>query len=537
MERTGYCQKSRICFLKDDRLVKSSKSSLDTGSKVANVASYVLIGRVINFLFLGIALILVTRLLGPAQYGVYTLAVAFAGIFSTFAYVGIGTTLSKLIPEFLQQKRFDDVNHIVSNAFFLIVFTGIVLTAICFIFSGFLSNYIFHTAAMYQIIQLASLWILSSMLFGVFYDALVGFGNGKHIAVLLGVQTVLQSVISISLAFGGFMAAAPIFGLVIGYAAAAFMGVYLVYRVHHVSWRWPSFKHMHRLLDFSVPIAASNVLSSTVSNFALIFLGYFVTNALIGNIGITSRTGLVINVIFDSLGFAILPTFSAVISNKKTTKDIGRIYSYTVYLAILLVSPLLFYVIFLSGTLSTTLFGGAYMAAPTYISILSLGLLIGIVGTYGVILLTGAGKVKLVFKYNILVYGLTALFYIALIPLLHALGYAIVAFLIVPILIDIAAITIIRKFFKVDFRTGKLARIVLANIITCVVLILVAQVISGIPLLVVSAILYLIIYPVLSIKLSGVEKSDINTIRSLSQGVPIFGSMLISLMNYADMII
>lgn len=58
-------------------------AELEVGSKVANIAGFVLISKIITFTLSGVALILVTRLLGPTQYGIYTLAVTFAGIFGS----------------------------------------------------------------------------------------------------------------------------------------------------------------------------------------------------------------------------------------------------------------------------------------------------------------------------------------------------------------------------------------------------------------------------------------------------------------------
>ena len=43
-------------------------SGMAAGSKAANTASYVLIGRILTFVMTDIALVIVARLLGPSQY-------------------------------------------------------------------------------------------------------------------------------------------------------------------------------------------------------------------------------------------------------------------------------------------------------------------------------------------------------------------------------------------------------------------------------------------------------------------------------------
>ena len=105
-------------------------ASMDIGAKTANTASYVLIGKILTFLMTGIALVLVTRILGPSQYGIYALAVAFASIFGSIGYFGIGTAMSKFIAEYRQGKKLQEVNNVISNALFMVVVAGVVLSLI-----------------------------------------------------------------------------------------------------------------------------------------------------------------------------------------------------------------------------------------------------------------------------------------------------------------------------------------------------------------------------------------------------------------------
>ena len=102
-------------MLKCDFITKKMdlSNTLSVGSKSANTASYVLTGKILTFLMTGIALVVITRLLGPNQYGIYTLSVAFAGIFGTAGYLGIGTALTKFISEALQKKDKNEINSVI----------------------------------------------------------------------------------------------------------------------------------------------------------------------------------------------------------------------------------------------------------------------------------------------------------------------------------------------------------------------------------------------------------------------------------------
>jgi O-antigen/teichoic acid export membrane protein len=489
----------------------------------------VLIGKILTFVMTGIALVVVTRVLGPSQYGVYTLAVAFAGIFGSIGYFGIGTAINKFVSESKQRRDAQEINRVISNALVILVVSGIALTMICFSLSSLVSS------SMSYVIKLVSFYIITSMLFGSVYDTLLGFGQGKHIAIVAALEAVMQASVSIMLAFAGFGALAPIFGLIIGFFAGFVVGMYLIFKYNGLSLCMPSSRYLKKILNFSFPVAMSNIAGSLLGSFGLVFLGYFVVPAIIGNIGTAMRVSSLISIIFDSISFALLPAFSAALADKRLSKEAGRFYGYVVYLAIALVSPMLFYMAFFSTPFSYLIFGSGYAYAPLYISIMSIGLLIGVAGTYASTILISANKVRLVFKYNIAVAASVLLLMILLVPYFGSNAYMAIAFLLSPIIADWLFIKELSRMFKVRLRIGKFARLVIANMIASAFAVTMYLFFSGIPLLVSAAAIYLVLYPLLATALRGADRGDVNTIKELSRGIPLVGGALRLLMDYASL--
>ena len=513
-------------------------SGLEAGSKAASMASYVLAGKIFTFLMIGIALVLVTRLLGPTQYGVYTLAVAFAGIFGSIGYFGIGTALNKFISEYKQKKNNAEISVLFSNGIFLVVISGIVLTAICFELSGLISEYIFHTAAMSYIIKVVSFWIIAAMLFGTIYDSMLGLGSGRDITVVASIQSFFQASISIALAFIGYGALAPIYGLVLGYFIGFFAGLFIVFRMNGLVLCMPTIKNMRKLLGFSLPVATANIFGSMVGSFGLLLLGYLTVNtAVVGNIGIATRAGSMMSIIFDSISFAMLPAFSAALVNKKLKTQMGRIYGYTVYAAILVVSPLLFYMAIFSTPFSYTLFGGSYSYAPLYISILSIGLLLGIAGAYANTLMISMGKTSEALKYNSIAYVVVVLLFLLFIPTMGGLGYTVVSFVMMPLIIDGIFITKLRTMLEINLRARKLLGIMVANGVVSLIALLFYSFFSGIALLAAAGVAFIVLYPLAVVIAGGADVGDISTIKSLSEGIPFVGSVVAGLAEYASMMI
>ena len=503
------------------------------GSKAANTASYVLIGKVLTFLMTGIALVIVTRLLGPDQYGIYTLSVAFAGIFGTAGYLGIGTALTKFISEALQNKDRIEINKVISNSLLIVAVSGVVLTAIAFMISGLVSSYMFHSTSLSYVIEIVSFYIITSMLFGSVYETMIGFGQSKDIAIITGIEAFLQAGISIGLAFDGFGALAPILGLIVGSFIGFIFGILLVFRRNRISLCMPSLKYIKRIVNFSFPVAMSNMASGLLGTFGIAFLGFFVVPSIIGNLGVATRTSTLLSMVFDSITFALLPAFSAALVDPKLKKEVGRLYGYIVYMAIALVSPLLFYMAIFSREFAALVFGASYSYAPAYISVMSIGLLIGIAGIYASTLLISANKVRLVFKYNFIVSVLVLLLFLFLVPKFGVWAYVGIAFILSPIISDVLFVREISGMFSIKLRYGKFARILLADVLVSAVALLTHAFISGALMLIASAFVFVLLYPLLITLLGGADIGDVETIRKLSKNVPVVGGLMTIMLDYA----
>lgn len=511
---------------------------MDVGSRAVHVASYVLFGKIFNFIVLGIALILVTRLLGPGQYGYYTLATAFASIFSVIGYFGVGSALQKFMAQYQQEKKKDEMDLLISNALVLVVISGLVMGAIFIMFDQAIASYVYpHSQGMGYLIEAITAWIIIVMFFGTFYDALVGLGNGKAVAIVVSVQALFQAAISIGLSYEWHSAIAPIYGLIFGYLLGFFAGLWIVFKQDQFSFRMPSYKYIKRILGFSAPLALSSAIGGFVGNLGLIYLGYFVLTSVIGNMGVAARTNSLLSVIFDSISVSILPAFSAALANRGTANKMGKIYSYTVYLAILLVSPLLFYIAALATPFSYSIFGSGYAYAPLYISIAAIGLLIGIAGSYASTLLISSGKVKPVLTSNVIVYLIALVLFIMLLPTFKGMGYALITFILLPFMLDVAFIRNLSRLYRLDFRIRKMIGILISNAILFIALILLGTVIGGIGLLAVGAALVLAAYPLLAVFTGGADIGDINTLKELSHSIPSLGIVLRMLADYASIAI
>lgn len=514
--------------------------ALSRGGKTARIATSVLAAKSFTFLAAGIAFIIVARILGPGTYGVYTLAVAIAGFFGSFGDFGFSLSAVKFIAEYIEKKNTAMVKSTITNAYVGAALIGAIFTIIAFAASGPVALMVFHNTSYIQVLQIASFTIIVSVLWNVSYSMLVGLGKGRFIAFAVALQSTVQAILSVGFAVLGFGAAAPILGVVIGFFAGFLAATAIEARILGISASKMtaafSWKEIKRLFSFSLPLGVSNFVTGITSNFSTIFLGLYATSFVLGNYGITYKVSNMFDVVIGSIGFALLPLFSATLVDKKPNKSIGKFYNYSIYLSLLVIAPVAFYIIFLSLPFSYTVFGGVYSLAPLYISIMSVGVLLTILSSYSSNLLISAGKVKIFLKFNIILSAIQIAFLLFLVPLYNGLGLVALLFIIIPVAMNILYMGKLRSVFKMKIEVARFARVILSSVVSAAFIIPLMYLFGGstIPLLIAAAVEQLIIYPIIIAKLGAIDRKNTDLLAKITKGVPLVGQVIHSLTEYTN---
>jgi O-antigen/teichoic acid export membrane protein len=516
---------------------KRPTKKISQSSNTANMASFLIIGKLISFFLLAASFIIVVRILGPSVYGVYTIAIAVGGFFGAVGNFGISTILTKFISEYKEKKDPKSIESALANSFAFLYIIGAILTIAVFASSTMLSNAAFHNGSYAYIIQLASLTILASIISSAATSALVGLGKGTHAAISLISLAVVQSIISVGLALVGFGASAPLIGLILGYVVSFLVTVYYIYIPNKLKAVMPTKAGLSKLIHFSSPLAASNFLGTGITNLVPIVLGIVATTAVVGNLGVASRTSNFLDIIGGAISMSLIPMFAGSIAKGDSKKRTGRLYTYSVYFSFVLIIPILIMLFVLAKPFSYTVFSGAYTLAPNYIMIFSIGFLIGIIGSYTTQLLVSANKVKKILKYNAIIALIQLLLIPIMIPLLQGIGAALLLFLITPLLINVFFIREIKREFDVDFWVPKLLRVVLANLIIGIILVPLVLVFGNnyIPLIAASVVAVLIAYPPILALTKGIGAKETSLIKRMSLEIPLLGNPIRKLAQYSEM--
>ena len=205
-------------------------------------------------------------------------------------------------------------------------------------------------------------------------------------------------------------------------------------------------------------------------------------------------------------------------------------------MAFLLVAPMIFFVAIFAKQFSYTAFSSVYSLSPLYISVTSIGLLIGIAGSYASTLLVSAGKVKKVLYYNGIIAIVEFILMLLLVPIFKGIGLVVLLFIVNPLLIDVLFIRKSIQVFKAKINWKRILRVVIANLIVGSLMygVLYYVNVSYAIILLLAAIGFIVLYPPLLGIVGGVTISDINLIRKVSLNIPLIGRIISKLLDYVQ---
>jgi O-antigen/teichoic acid export membrane protein len=511
------------------------ESAIDLGVKSANVASFVAVAQIAAVLINGITLIAIARLLVPSTYGIYAIAYALAALFGAVS-LNFGNYLNKYIPHFQARNEKGSIGVLFGDA---LVFTLVISAAAGLVgvgFSTFISAYEFHAAGYGVMVDLAMLGVIFTALLTLEYSTLIGFGDGKGAAITFVTNNVMLAVSSISLVCLGYGAIGAISGIVIGPLAGAVAGIFIIGRRFGIRIRLKGIKERaKKMFAFCLPIAGGSIVGGLVGSAAIPLLGLFVLPAVVAPFGVALRVGSLISIEMGFVGAVLIQLFANALERTKSLRGLKVLYNYSIYFGVLITAPIVMYLVDFPNALVSTLFP-AYGTAVYYIPAMGVGLLLGIIGSYGASLAISAGDVRKNFKYTLITSAAGFAAMLVLVPLIGAYGIIIGVYFLGSIVSDYLYIRYAKDRMRIGTELGGLARILIASAIAAAIVYPVSLLgIRPIFQLAIGVVAILLLYPPLLVKTKALGKREIALMEKMSKRVQTFGKLIGVLVAYASL--
>ena len=167
-----------------------------------------------------VATILIARLLGPDQYGSFSLALVVPSVFQLFVSLGANTAVTRFVAYHVSRNDMEAARRFAASALLVTLLSGLALSAVCYLSANAISVYVFHRAYLAQYVELASAIVCGQALLNTAIAAAIGWNAMGQASFANIVQSLIKLLLSPLLIVAGF----GLFGAVAGQTLAAALG-------------------------------------------------------------------------------------------------------------------------------------------------------------------------------------------------------------------------------------------------------------------------------------------------------------------------
>ncbi len=466
----------------------------------------------------------------PAAFGNFTIVLYIVTMLRFSGSLGIGTTLRKMLPE---ERSDEKKRELVSAAFVLATSISAVITIAVILFGGTILSYIYSKPYLDASLSVAALSIFLIILFNILTSMLVAMKKARAASYTNVVNSAVQLIAASTLVFLGYGIFGAFVGMVIGAATGCLLQIIYALKGRMLTVMRPPLNTIRRVGRFAFPLFVSEVSSVWVSNFAVAFLGVFVSTAVIANYGAAYRLGTFVEVLLTSSIFVLIPVFSSTLTGRSASAKVSSIYRNSMYYSLVAFLPLLAFALASSRALTFILFSHSYALAPLYFAVIVTGSMATIFGRYASALIVSYGDTKRFLRYQLVVLGASLVSLIILTPLIGVAGTLLSMFVITPITLDAIYMRSLSRQFHHPVVPERAGRIALSSVVLLVVLYLATNALHhSYTVIVANTVITLALFPALLAATRGIRQKDITFLSKLACNLGMGKFAVLPLLSY-----
>jgi O-antigen/teichoic acid export membrane protein len=378
--------------------------------------------------------ILLTRLLGAEQYGLFNLGLSAITVTAGLSMLGLDTAIVRYVSLMASRRDEAGVRGAIQFGLGTIISVGVLLAIGLYLLAEPIANHIFHEPQLAPLVRLASVFVPILALSDGLVGSTEGFKKMQYGTISQDVVRPLLRIVLIGvLLIIGLTAAGAmlIFGLAVA-VTTVMLVYYLNKEVPLKSLFKPARPDIKEMLSFSMPVYLSGLLQTFRSNFQIMLLGSLSNVTSVGIFAVASQVGMVGGLFQGSVIAATKPIL-AELYDQNDREQMGRLYQTATKWMFTLNFPI-FLVMVLFPEPLMSIFGKSFVGGAAALTFLAWAKLIDIsTGMCGAVLdMSGYAKLKLIHSIIQLVISLALNF--LLIPQWGILGAAAAALVIVAII-------------------------------------------------------------------------------------------------------
>jgi len=515
-------------------LVKVSEDSTRGGF-------FLTLGNTTSILVSAASVFIIARILGPEQYGLYSISTVIPSLLLLFVDPGINQGLMKYAASLRVKGEEKRISQLLLHGLSFKIVLGLIATFTCFVLSDQFAR-ILNRPEISPYIQLASTLIILQTVYTTINSTLVGLDKTEHNALVTNVQAVIKALISSFLVILGLGIFGALSGYVMGSLVATLVGTFILYRIyrslnHKYGGSHEDFSSNLRLLvRYGFPLYVSALLAGFVLEYQNILLAVFTSNDDIGNFRAAINFTVLISTISMSMGTTLLPAFSKL---EQKNDEAGKLFKLSIKYGSMIVLPIATAIMLYSNEIVEIIYGGDYTTASLFLSLAIIQFyLVGLGSLILGSLFNGLGDTKTTLKIS-LISGSTFLVLAPLMTWILKVPGMIMATLISSLFATVYGLSAAKSKLKVKIEAGKMLRIYLAAFLPVIPMLVLQRILplTGLSQVILGASLYFTGYLILTPLTRVISQAEIQEVKTILEKTKPLKIMAKPLLFFEEMIL
>ncbi|AAM04479.1 flippase [Methanosarcina acetivorans] len=480
--------------------------------RVAQSATIIFIGTIIN-LFLGfLGRILLIRFTTQNEYGLYSMAFTLMSVLITISTLGLYDGTTRYIAKFRAENKSDNIQDTVLSSMLIALISSVLITILAYTASGYIAINIYDLPELSPVFNILLIAIPLSVLSNIFISIFRGFGESK-IKVFLNeilrpVTYLLFLIPAVFLQFS-FHTMVYVYVISILITFLAFLFYFIRKPPLKLNWNRVRINHITKeLLVYSLPLLAVNILLTVMSWTDTLMLGYFRTPEVVGMYNAAYTIANLLSVFINSVGYLYVPIISQLYS-KNQIEELGVVNATSTKWAFMFTFPMFALFFLYPDFILTFFYDSRYVASSTVFQILVLGFITNAYFGLNYHTLMSAGKSYFLMNCSLISSVLNIILNLILIPPFGMVGAAIASALSFAS-IEVYMTVKLYKFLKIHPFTNVYLRFTFVAIsIVCFFYFVTHLILTTFWTLVILYSLFLLIYAISVLYTKSLDKDDL----------------------------
>jgi O-antigen/teichoic acid export membrane protein len=376
-------------------------------------------GNLIATLILAAASILIARLLGPNEFGLYGLALVTPTLLQLLTHFGTRSAVTRYVAHYISLGDIERARRFSQSAMIFSIAAGGLFAVINYVASGWIASALFQRPVLQPFIALASIYLFGQSIVLTVIATATGWNAMGQASFANVLQAALKLTIAPLLIVLGFGVTGAVLGHSISYVIGGLASAAILFfsKVKFVRERFSYLvEDTRELIKFGLPLFVGGVLAGVSTFYVSVLLALVASNTVVGYYQAAANLVVPASLLSAATAFALYPAFTSLHSTKGDTRQaFAMSLKYVSYI----IGPVLFFLAAASTELMYVFYGSSYVSGSQYLFLLALAyspILIGqnVIPSF----LNGIGRPRLT-SYAI---GIAALVLLGFAPLLALIG-------------------------------------------------------------------------------------------------------------------